>query len=674
MVAATAFALVSHWVFGAAEAEAWSPAAGDLALDAAFIAGTGILIWWLVRPVAREVAERRRIEGALRESEELYRGLVETSPDAIALADLEGGIVAVNQRCVELWGTESAEDLVGRNVLEFVLPEDRSAAERNMARVATEGVLRAARYRALRRDGTDWLAQVSASLKRDAEGRPAGFILITRDITEETRRDEALRRSEEAYRTLAEAARDIIFVIDRHDRVVFVNSFAAELLRTTPDTLVGRPRSELFPSEMAERHGLELAKVLQTGEPLYAEGPAAFTEGQVWLGTWLVPLKSTRGDAEAVLGISRDITDRKRAEEALRESEARYRGLVDHSKDAIVLVRLDGSIEYASPALGEMLGYSPEEFVRDPLLPARLVHPESRDTLEHLMRAWVEREELPDGPVDLAWVTQDGATVYTEVVVTPLRGAAGEPSGVQVVARDVTERRRIEELKSEFLAMVSHEMRTPLTSIIGYCALLERAGEATEDELTSTVIERLCGRSEHMLRLVEELLEALQIDSGEFELHLETVDFQALVDECIGQVTHAGRHHVELDVEADLEPVECDPRRLSSAVGNLLTNAVKFSPDGGEIRVSMATRDGEVRVVVTDPGVGIPPEALETIFDRFTQADMSGTRRFGGFGMGLHIVRSIVEAHGGSVGVSSVPGEGSTFTVRMPLRQTPALS
>jgi PAS domain S-box-containing protein len=263
--------------------------------------------------------------------------------------------------------------------------------------------------------------------------------------------------------------------------------------------------------------------------------------------------------------------------------------------------------------------------------------------------------------LELTIADKDGGEMTVEFAGAP---HADDGPLILGIAHDVTERKAVEQIKSDFVSMVSHELRTPLTSIIGFTQLLARPEHQGADDVIH-LSGRIGERAEHMNELVEGLLRVLQAEMRSFCSEKRVVDVGAVVRQCIAALDVPATHVIELDAPSDPQPVECDPQAVAYAVSNLLGNAVKFSPDGGTVHVRVSQGDGRTRIRVADEGIGVPEEARETIFDRFVQADMSSTREFGGFGLGLFIVKQVAEAHDGSVTVAPGECKGSVFTLEL---------
>lgn len=258
---------------------------------------------------------------------------------------------------------------------------------------------------------------------------------------------------------------------------------------------------------------------------------------------------------------------------------------------------------------------------------------------------------------------------YFRVHVTPLKGAGGERGGVVALLRDITERRKLEEMRSEFVANVSHELRTPLTSIRGFAeTLLDGAME--DPALARSFLEIINTETERLTRLIDELLNLSRIESQESVLKKEAVKIGPLVEKAVSVfLPRAAEKNLAIKVDAPVEfpTVQADPDLLTQVLINLIDNAVSYTPAGGKILIRLSKVDGEMKVDLQDNGIGIPPESLPRLFERFYRVDKARSREQGGTGLGLSIVKHIVEAHGGAVQVSSKAGEGSTFSFTIPL-------
>jgi PAS domain S-box-containing protein len=482
-------------------------------------------------------------------------------------------------------------------------------------------------------------------------------------------------------------------VLDTDLRYLRINERLAEMNGLPVADHIGRTVRELVPG-LAD--GLEplLRRVLSTGEPLVdyeLRGTTASHPGveRYWLESFY-PLRAPDGRLMGLNVAVIEITDRKRMEEALRESEARFHAIFDAATSGILLLDGEGRCLEANPAsctmLGrtreEIVGYGPDRFAPAHALPF-LMHLQA-----HLARHPTWRGEIPlthrDGrEVVFEWhisVLGRGVRVAMINDVSDRKRAEQERElllGAERAARGEAE--RANRLKDDFLATLSHELRTPLNAILGWVQMLRNGHVKPEGVPRALEVIERNARAQN--GLVSDLLDMSRIVSGKLELEVQPVDACAVAAGAVESVRQSAEQkglRLETDFAAYSEPLSADPARLAQVITNLLTNAVKFTPAGGRVKVSVRRAGGYVEIEVADTGEGIAPDFLPQVFDRFRQADSSTSRSHRGLGLGLSITRQLVELHGGDVRADSAGlGRGSTFTVRLPVprgrrRSTPA--
>jgi PAS domain S-box-containing protein len=369
-------------------------------------------------------------------------------------------------------------------------------------------------------------------------------------------------------------------------------------------------------------------------------------------------------------GMLVSIADRKETELALRASEQWYRRLVDTATEGILVLNPDGSIAYANRRFGQMLGLRPERISAQPL--SALLAEESRD-----YAAVFFKNLKPDhtDQHDFRLLRADGAECWALVSACSVRNERGKVVGALVMFTDVTERRQAEEAlqdaaraKDEFLAMLAHELRNPLGALRNSLEVLRRAGSGEARERALGVAERQVA---HQVRMVDDLLDVSRLTRDKVELHRRPLDLAALIAEVAEDYRPAFNDRevaLKTSIPREAVPVEADPTRLAQVVGNLLANSLKFTEAGGWVDVRLAVRKGFAEITVRDDGHGIAPELLPRVFETFAQGDQSLARTPGGLGLGLALVKGLVELHGGSVTARSGGlGRGAEFIVRLPL-------
>ena len=345
-----------------------------------------------------------------------------------------------------------------------------------------------------------------------------------------------------------------------------------------------------------------------------------------------------------------------------KEEELAYQ--IDNASDPIFNLDAEGRFTLFNRAAETLSGYWREEMLGRPY--TDLFCPEYHEGIAELLaQARHERSR----PYEAELRAKDGERIPVEIRLAPLY-RDGQGVGVQVIARDIRERKQLEQMREDFIASVSHDLRTPLASITGFTEVLLSEAPGPLTEVQQEFLDIIAESGERLLKLVNQILDVSKLDSGRFELHPASVDLRPMVASLIDQLRPlATKKQIALEVEIapDLPTITADPDRLERVLTNLLSNAVKFTPEGGSVRVRL-TRNGEsVRCEVSDTGIGIPAEDLPHLFERFRRASNAQKRRVKGTGLGLYISKAIVEAHGGEIGVESRLGEGTTFWFTLPI-------
>nr|WP_298728557.1 response regulator [uncultured Steroidobacter sp.] len=453
------------------------------------------------------------------------------------------------------------------------------------------------------------------------------------------------------------------------------NANSLELLGYRRDQLLGCHVTELFDPEQASRMIAQAAQVLQTRQIVRYE---AHHRDRDFFVT-LFPM-----GPECVVSSGTNITERKRAEAALRHSEARYRALLDHAPVGVAHNSLDGRFEYVNRAFCKLVGYSPEE-----LYTRRwqdLTHPEDI-AQDQQLASEVIAGKLTDYTVEKRYVRKDGSIVWVNLFGNFVVDDAGRPvQGVAIVI-DITEQIESQRLlrdsearwrdanarKDEFLAMLSHELRNPAAAIGNAAQALSRLTVNREKEQSLIgIVERQIG---HLGRLLDDLLDVSRITQRRIEINRERLGLQSCIDIALDTtqpLIQEKKHRLTLSMCPEPLWVYGDKARLAQCISNLLTNAAKYTDPGGEIHVRTMIEHGSAVVAITDDGIGMPPELISSVFELFVQGERPLDRSQGGLGIGLPVCRMLMEMQGGTVTASSPGlGQGSTFTLRLPLATQP---
>ncbi|HUQ28076.1 MAG TPA: PAS domain S-box protein [Usitatibacter sp.] len=609
--------------------------------------------------------------------DEPYRRMVETIRDyAVFLLDTEGHVASWNLGAERIKGYRP-EEIIGRHFSTFY---PQSAIDRGWPQHELETAARVGRFEdegwRLRKDGTNFWANVVITAIRNEEGQLLGFSKVTRDLTERRMNEERLRVSEERFRMMIEGVRDYaIFLLDPAGYVVTWNAGAQRIKGYAPDEIIGKHFSQFYPAEALERNWpqQELQEALRLGR-FEDEGWRLRKDGsRFWANVVLTPLRDRDGVHRGFSKITRDLTERREQEERMRQSEERFRLLLEGVEDyAIYLLDPDGRVSSWNGGAQRIMGYTAGEIVGQSF--ERFYPPEDvvagRPTAELRTAALNRRAE------DTGWrMRKDGTRFWANVVVTALHDDEGRLRGFAKVTRDLSERKRIEDLEeqgrhlTEFLAMLAHELRNPLAPIrnaLGIMALSPNL--APQAAWSRDVIER---QTTQLTRLVDDLLDVSRITRGKLSMHTATMDVNVAVQravEAARPLLDSRKHGLEVTLAPKAIVVNGDLTRVIQVLVNLLNNAAKYTPEGGRISVAVHSEAHDAVIRVTDNGIGIPPHMIEHVFDLFAQGERSLARTEGGLGIGLTLARRIVALHGGSIKARSAgASQGSEFVVRLPL-------
>lgn len=617
----------------------------------------------------REVGdELEAINSQLEAGQARFEALLKTAPDGIISADQSGRILLMNQAAEEMFGY-SAQDATGQP-LTLLMPErfqrmHRDGLDRFLSTGEARVVGRTVELVGRRRDGIEF--PIELSLAHWKAGSEDYFTAVVRDITERKRAEEDRHR----LAAIVESSDDAIVGLTLEGVITSWNAGAQRLYGYAADEVVGRSLSLLIPPgrpdelrsirervERSERiRDYETVRVGKDGRPID-------------VSVTVSPVRDAAGHIVAAASIVRDITavkqaaeERERLAEAVDRERSTLATVMTSMSDGLLLVDADSRVRYCNRRAGELLGIDPSAAAGRP---AEEIHAQiSRDMADpsRLSDAWqhatANLHEHPTFDVTLAGPTaRDLAVELFEV-------APGEGS-VGVILRDVTAERELQRAKDDLVSVVSHELRTPLASLVGFAELLltREYAEPRRREYLSIIREE----GHRLTGLINDFLDLQRMESGPQNLVPVPVSLRSLLQRVTANAGEDPERPIVLDVPEQLPMVRADGDRVLQVVGNLLSNARKYSPGGGEIVLSARQKEGLVEVSVSDQGLGLPPDAVPRLFEKFYRVDNSDHREIKGTGLGLAICRQIVTAHGGQIWAESAGvGRGSRFAFTLPL-------
>jgi PAS domain S-box-containing protein len=632
--------------------------------------------------VVQDVSSRIQAEKALRNSEQQYRELYEDAPVGIFESTPEGRYLGLNPEYARIAGYSSPEAMMTgiANIAHqlYLHPEHRDHFNRLLI---TDGHVRNYETELKRPDGTTFWVSVDTRTKRGEQGQ-ISYVGFLTDITKRKLAEKALRISEERYKTIVTSMNDLLFVIDAEDRFIDIHCQSIDRLLLPPEAFLGKTMDQIMPESIAESFRHAASTVRRDGGSQCYEYPLLLNGEEKWFLSCL----DLHSDGETIIAGVRDITDRKLADEALRESEARFRNLFEHLPTVAVQgYGMDGVTRFWNKASEIFYGYSAEEALGRNLLDLIIPEEMRQHVVQEINAMFPSGKPIPAAELDL--MRKDGSRIHVYSSHAIVQRPAKEPE-LFCIDVDLTELKQAEtaliqakehaeaanKAKSEFLANMSHEIRTPLNGMSGMMQLLLTTTLSPEQ---SKYVHLAVTSANRLTRLLSDILDLSRVEAG----MTEVLESEFLTQDVCNSVTDlfaiaAQDKHIALECIMDSKVPDRlvgDEARVRQVLFNLVGNALKFTNKGG-VRIQLTSlspakgSDARILFSITDTGIGIPVDKMDSLFKPFVQVDGSYTRSYQGAGLGLAIVRRLVELMGGNISVESTEGQGTTVHVVLPFK------
>ncbi|MFP4100991.1 PAS domain S-box protein [Coleofasciculus sp.] len=638
-----------------------------------------------------DISDRKQAEVALRRSEERYRTLFESIDEGFCVIKmlfdqqdrpLDYRFLEVNPMFEQQTGLKQAEGKTARQLI----PNLEDYWFEIYGKVALTG--EPVRFENGSEPMNRWFDVYAF---RVGEPEQRNVAILFKDISDRKQAEEALKESEQRFRTLADNISQLAWMADENGWIFWYNQRWFDYTGTTLAQMQGWGWQQVHHPDYVEGVVEKISRCYETGEPWEDTFPLRGKDGQYrWFLSRALPIRDEAGNICCWFGTNTDITERKQTEEALREREQR----LDLATSAAQLGVFEWDIQtdyavWENPQMYQIFGHTLEDgTLNQAQFVGSVIHPDDREAFEQALAEGIQGNHLfhficrirRRHDSQWRWIEFNGQ-LDVALDGTPLRlvGVVGDITEQKQVeaqreqlfeqeqaAREAAE--RANRIKDEFLAILSHELRTPLNPILGWTKLLQiRKFDAAKTAEALAIIER---NAKLQVQLIDDLLDIAKILRGKLSLEITPVNLSSVIAAAIDTVraTAVAKSISLHGVVPNIGQVSGDAARLQQIVWNLLSNAIKFTPNGGRVDIWLQRVDNQAEITVKDTGKGINPNFLGYIFESFRQEDASITRKYGGLGLGLAIVRQLVEAHGGTITVDSFgEGLGATFTVRLPL-------
>ncbi len=636
-----------------------------------------------------EISERQRTEVALRHTNETLQALVSASPRAIFMLDLDGRVKIWNPAAEHMFGWK--EDEVINRPSPILLDEqleDSTNIQNSVLQGKTYTRLEMSRFK---KDGSAIDIIFSAAPLPDTNGEISGLVAVIADISEQKRQAEQVR----LLQSVVVNTNDAVIVTEAEPidapgpRILYVNEAFTRITGYEPEEVLGQTPRILQGAKTDQAQLQKVRNALSRWESITVEVINYRKDGsEFWNEFSLVPVANAKGWYTHWIAVQRDTTERKQVEQALRQSEERFRSLIENALDIIMILDPDGTIGYVSPSVEKVLGYAVTELVGANV--NAFIHPEDLPIAQSFPQVTLcdrltnnNQAEILN-PIEFRHRHQDGSWRILEAISQPFADSAATLR-VMVNARDITERKRLDEiwlalerekelsaLKTRFFSMASHEFRTPLSTALAAAQVLENSQQEwdnTEKRLRN--LHRIQDSVRNMVQLLDDILTINRAETGKLAFNPKPLALEAycchFVEEM--QLSAGNLHQLTFSCQGNSLHVCLDEKLLRSMLSNLLSNAIKYSPQAGNISLSLEFQSDNLIIQVQDQGIGILLEDQKQLFEPFHRG--KNVKTISGTGLGLVVVKKCVDLHQGNISISSEVGRGTTCVITIPLKFKP---
>jgi PAS domain S-box-containing protein len=633
----------------------------------------------LLQAIVRDVTERKKTD----EQISMLAHAIKSISESVCLTDMNGNIIFVNNSFSSSYNYSDSE-IIGKHI-SILLSSDKPGALLNKMLFDTLKEGWNGEVVSRRRDGTEFLTSMSTSVIKNDNDDPVALITVAMDITDRKKSENELRQSKQMLQLILDNVPQRIFWKDVNSKYLGCNkNFANDAGFSSPKEIIGASDYDMpWKTSEADYYRLVDNEVMETGKPVFhIIEPQTHLDGKIaWLETNKTPLYDEHGRVVGMLGTYEDISERKKAEEQIKESEERFRSLIDNMIEAALIIDWTGEIIFANNSAARLVGLdNPEQGIGKSVF--GFLHPDDK---KRVLKAISKTKFKPAPFLDEYKIkTVDGKDRWVESLGTKINFS--NKNSLLVTLRDITERKYAEielreakekaeemnKIKSNFLANMSHELRTPLVGILGFAELLK---DKLKEKPTTEMAERILTSANRLMDTLNLVLDLSRIEAKKVDFNLKPYRIPELVESQI-QLFEAVAERKNLFLETKVKDqnlfAKVDEQIFRQIINNLVNNALKYTYTGG-VSVLVDTTSGDdkpyVRISIKDSGIGIPQESLGLIFQEFRQVSEGFNRHFEGTGLGLTITKNFIEMMEGNIKVKSTVGSGSTFTVMFPLIQ-----
>ncbi len=612
--------------------------------------------------IARLISAEKKLYKALQESEQRLNIAVEAAELGTWELNLITREPSYSDRYLQILGFEPGSKPDHSSILKKIHPEDMEIRNEAIKKALEDGTLDFEMRVCPSKEIVRWIRS-KGKVFYDKNGTPQRILGTTLDITDQKAAFDILLQSEERFKDIANSAPVMIWMTGNEKYAGFHNTSWLNFTGIKQEHGNIDDWTDFVHPDDVEKYINVYKEAYVKQEAFYREYRLRRYDGQYrWISDHAVPRYDNTGSFIGFISACMDIDDEKRFNEKLQASELLFKTIANVSPVALWMTDVNGKNNFVNQTWIDWTGIPVDKQYDQGWLAS--VEEADREHLMEVCRKSLEKKEQfavefrlnrKDGKV--RWMLSEGGPYYS---------IDGKFCGLAGSVADITERKEQEIQKNDFLAVASHELKTPITSIKAYTQLLAQTFQNGDNDFVKNALSKMENQVNKMTKLVSDFLKLSKIESGKFQLNPELFDLKDLVNEMAGDIQMVSAGHKILVEKSGSLFVNADRERISQVITNFLNNAVKYSPDNKDINVRMKNSNGFVTVMVEDKGIGIKPEEHQKIFERFYRANGNANISFSGFGIGLYISAEIIRKHGGDIGVNSEEGKGSVFYFTLP--------
>lgn len=606
-----------------------------------------------VTEIITEEARKAELLNDLKESEAMLRMAVDSTKLGTWDYNPQSGILKWSDECKKIYGLDPDAEVDFEQFAQHIHSEDREYVQQvieNSMDPAGNGTYDIT-YRILRFDDQEvrWI-HAKGEVYYDSEKKANRFIGTVIDITERKLDSERIKKSERLFRSIAmNIPNSLIMVIDKQQHFMLVEGDIKEKFGYIKSRYEGKHPSEVLPPDRYENSKNLFERVLE-GEKFTEERKAVSGEDFI---VHMVPLKDDNEDVYAGLIIALDISEIKKAE----AEGAKLAAIVQSSDDAIISKTFEGIITSWNEAAERMFGYQASEIIGKSIL---TIIPPDRANEEPMILSRLRKGERVEH-FETKRVTKDNKMLDISLTISPIRDSRNNIIGLSKIARDITSKKQEERRKNDFIAIVSHELKTPLTSVKSYIQVLLAKAKKEGNDFIINALSRAEVQTNKMTSMINDFLSLARLEEGKIHLHKVSFELQPVLADMVHEARFLASGHTVKLQDCDSVTIHADKDKISQVLNNLLSNAIKYSHKGSTVIMGCQKKDGKVRIFVRDEGIGISRVDQKRLFERFYRVENEKLKNVSGFGIGLYLVAEILRYHGSSIHVESEDDKGSMF-------------